>query len=182
MSRFASREEYQRWRASQGGAPVDAGQEPAAPEVPQEEAPPADQIYDGPAPGSQEFVDRARRHSGLSVERDRSLAMLCHVTALSGFVVPFGNILGPFIVWRVGRGDSDFVDEHGKVALNFQLSITAFFVGMAVLALLVGPSVFVLVPVGGIAALYGLVMSVVNGVRAHGGDEAYYALSTRFLR
>jgi uncharacterized Tic20 family protein len=172
MSRFASKEEYRRWRASQGDAPGDDAQQGTE----------RGQVYDGPPPASQEFVDRARRHSGLSVERDRSLAMWCHVTALAGLVIPFGNVLGPFIAWRVGRGDSDFVDEHGKVSLNFQLSITAFFVGMVLLAVLFGPIVLILAPVGGLAALYGVIMAVVNGVRAHGGDEAHYALSTRFLR
>lgn len=180
MGRFASKEEYRRWRASQsGGAPPDAEPEPPLPE---NSAAEPGQIYDGPAPGSQEFVDVARRRAGLSIERDRTLAMLCHLTSLSGFVIPLGNVIGPFIVWRVGRGDSDFVDEHGKVSLNFQLSITLFFVGMALLAVLLGPIVFILAPVGGLAALYGLVMAVVNSVQAHRGDESHYALSTPFLR
>jgi uncharacterized Tic20 family protein len=75
------------------------------------------------------------------------------------------------------------VDEHGKLSLNFQLSLTVFFLLVVVLAVLMG-SFFLglLLPVGGIAFLYGVVMAIVNGVRAHNGDEAAYALSTRFLR
>ena len=45
MARFQSREEYDRWRAAQqGGTPA-----PAAAEG---EAAPAEQVYDGPPPGS----------------------------------------------------------------------------------------------------------------------------------
>lgn len=53
--------------------------------------------------------------------------MLCHLTALSGFIVPFGNVLGPVVIWMMGKSDSQFVDEHGKASLNFQLSLTLYF-------------------------------------------------------
>ena len=30
---------------------------------------------------------------------DRTWAMLCHLSALSGFIVPLGSVIGPLIVW-----------------------------------------------------------------------------------
>ena len=30
---------------------------------------------------------------------ERSLGLACHLLALAGLVVPFGNILGPLIMW-----------------------------------------------------------------------------------
>ena len=162
MVRFQSREEYERWRAEQeSGGPT---------------------VYDGPAPGSEEFTAQSRQPEGLSTDRDRTLAMLCHLAALGGFVFPFGNLLGPAAVWMMGKGDSQFVDEHGKASLNFQLSLTLFFVAAAVLGIFLGPIVVILFLVAGIVALYGVVMAIVNGIRAHNGEEGEYALSTRFLR
>jgi uncharacterized Tic20 family protein len=173
MARFQSREEYERWRAGQ------QGEAPRPPEA--EDSAPAEQIYDGPEPGSREFVDRSLRHAGLANNREKNLAMLCHLTALLGFLIPFGNLIGPVIVWMMGKSDSPFVDEHGKASLNFQISLTLYFIGVAVLGIFLGPLVVVLILVAGIAVLYGIVMIIVNAVKAHNGDEGVYALSTHFL-
>jgi uncharacterized Tic20 family protein len=143
---------------------------------------PAEDVYDGPTPGSAEFVGRSRQQAGLSTDRDRNLAMLCHLTALTGFVIPFGNIFGPLIVWMMGKADSQFVDEHGKSSLNFQISITVGFIVAGVLGILLGPLMVILFLVFGIVAVYALVMIIVNGVKAHNGEEGEYALSTHFLK
>ena len=54
---------------------------------------------------------------------DRTWAMLCHLSALAGFVVPFGSIIGPLIVWLIKKDEMPIVDEHGKKALNFQITM-----------------------------------------------------------
>jgi hypothetical protein len=36
----------------------------------------------------------------------KNLAMLCHLVGLTGFIIPFGHILGPLIVWMIGKSDS----------------------------------------------------------------------------
>lgn len=173
MGRFQSREEYERWRQTQRG-------EEAAP--PEEGAPPAEQIYDGPEPGSQEFVDRSLRHAGLATDRGRNLGMLCHLLALTGFIIPFGNILGPLVVWMMGKNESQFVDDHGKASLNFQLTVTLYFIGLAVLGLMVG-SVVVLVMIasGVVLLIYGVVMIIVNAIKAHNGEDGEYAMSATLL-
>jgi uncharacterized Tic20 family protein len=171
MGRFQSKEEYERWRATQRGA------EPPPPSV---DAVPAqgEQVYDGPAPGSSAFVDRSLRHAGLASDREKNLAMLCHLIALSGVIVPFGNILGPVIVWMIGKGDSDFVDEHGKASINFQMSFTILFVISVVLILLIGP--IALAMIAGLV-LYAVVMVIVNGVKAHNGEDGEYAFTLKLL-
>jgi uncharacterized protein len=172
MGRFQSKEEYERWRATQRGEsppPADEG------------APAEEQIYDGPEPGSQAFVDRNLRHSGLATERDKNMAMLCHLTALLGFIIPFGNIIGPVIVWMMGKSESQFIDAHGKASLNFQLSVTLYVIAVVVIGFFLGPLVVVLIMVAGIVLLYGVVMIIVNAIKAHNGEDGAYALSTQFL-
>ena len=34
---------------------------------------------------------------------ERMWAMFCHFSALFGFVLPFGNIIGPLIIWMVKK-------------------------------------------------------------------------------
>ena len=146
------------------------------------EAPPAEQVYDGPAPGSQEFQGRRLQTAGLASERERSQAMLCHLLAFAGFFVPFGNIIGPLIVWKANKADSDFVDAHGKASLNFQISLTLFAILGALSGQIIGSFNLILFLFFLIAAFYGVVMTIVNSVRAHNGEDGAYAYSTHFLK
>jgi uncharacterized protein len=172
MPKFQSKEEYARWRASQ------RGEAPPPPSSDAEGAPAAEQVYDGPAPGSQEFHERRLEHAGLATDREKNMAMLCHLIAFGGFLVPFGNIIGPVIVWMTGKADSDFVNEHGKASINFQMSITIFFVVLTLLILLIGPIAIVLI-LG--LVLYAVVMMIVNSVKAHNGEEGGYTITIQFL-
>jgi uncharacterized Tic20 family protein len=70
------------------------------------------------------------------------------------------------------------VSEHGKASLNFQISLTLFFLAALVLVFVMGPMVII---VFGLAVLYGVVMIIVNTVQAHNGEDGGYALSTQFL-
>ena len=56
-------------------------------------------------------------------QQARQWAMLCHLAAFAGLAVPFGNLLGPLIVWQMKKDVDPFVDAQGKEALNFQISV-----------------------------------------------------------
>lgn len=54
-------------------------------------------------------------------------AIACHLSAFCMFIgIPFGNILGPLVVWLIKRNEYDFVNDQGKAALNFQTSMTLY--------------------------------------------------------
>ena len=55
---------------------------------------------------------------------ERTWGMLTHFSALLGFFLPFGSIIGPLIAWSIKKDDSSFVDENGKAAVNFNLTWT----------------------------------------------------------
>jgi len=55
-----------------------------------------------------------------------NIATFIHLSTFSRFIIPFGNFLGPLILWIVNKDKSQFIDEHGKQALNFQLSILIY--------------------------------------------------------
>ena len=52
---------------------------------------------------------------------EKTWAMLCHLSAVAGFVIPFGSILGPLVVWLIKKDEMPIVDLHGKKSLNFQI-------------------------------------------------------------
>ena len=55
---------------------------------------------------------------------ERTLAILSHLVAFLGYMMPFGQLIGPYVILLLKRGESDFVAHHARESLNFQISIT----------------------------------------------------------
>ena len=64
----------------------------------------------------------------------RQGAMLCHLAAFLGFVFPFGSVIGPLILWQMKREVDPFIDDQGKEALNFQITVAIAWMVCFVLA------------------------------------------------
>jgi uncharacterized protein len=107
---------------------------------------------------------------------ERQWGMIAHISALVGFVIPFGNIIGPLIVWQMKKNDMPFVERQGKEALNFQITVTiAFFVCILLSFILIG---FLLMPVVGIGAL---VLAIIAAIQANQGVEYQYPINWRLV-
>jgi uncharacterized protein len=65
---------------------------------------------------------------------DKTVAALIHLSAFSKYCFPFGNFIIPLILWTAKK-ENPFVDEHGKQALNFQISIFLYFIFLVSLAI-----------------------------------------------
>lgn len=106
------------------------------------------------------------------------MGMLCHLLALCGLLgVPFGNILGPLVMWLIKREESSFIDACGKEALNFQISMTIYTI-IAGLLLLVAVG-FILLPALIIA---NLVLTVIAALKASEGTNYQYPVTIRFIK
>jgi uncharacterized protein len=118
----------------------------------------------------------------------RSWEVLCHLSSLVALLgIPFGNVLGPLVIWLVKRDASPGVDAHGKESLNFHLSWSLYWVvATAVVGflcfLLIG---FLLIPflivgyIVGIVAM--LALSIIASIKAGNGELYRYPLTIRFL-
>ena len=114
---------------------------------------------------------------GLSKEA-RNWAMFCHLAALAGYVIPFaGNIIGPLVIWLLKREEDAFIDDQGKEAVNFQITMTIAYVVSAVLVVVV-IGIFLLP----IVALFNLIMMIVAAVKASNGERYRYPMSLRFVK
>ena len=58
-------------------------------------------------------------------ENDKNVAAATHLSTFSKYFIPFGNFIFPLLLWTVNK-DKQFVNEHGRQALNFQLSILVY--------------------------------------------------------
>src|ERR1043165_7628216 len=114
----------------------------------------------------------------------RAWEVLCHLSAAAGFIVPFGNIIGPLIVWLVKRGESLGVDAHGKESLNFQISWTIYgaILGALTAALWIIVIGFFFIPVLIIGFVAWVILTVIGSVKASNGQLYRYPLTMRILK
>lgn len=120
-----------------------------------------------------------------SLEKDaRTWAMWCHLSALSGYIVPMGNILGPLIIWQLKKDQFQEVDRHGREALNFQLSVLIYLLGGGVVAVLLSFFCigFLLIPALAAVGIAALVLSIIAGVKASEGQFYEYPLNLRLIK
>lgn len=49
-------------------------------------------------------------------------AFLIHISSFAGYLFPLGSIITPLVLWQTLKERSIFLDEHGKEAVNFNIS------------------------------------------------------------
>ena len=101
----------------------------------------------------------------------RMWAMLCHLLAI------FTGFIAPLIIWLVKKGDDPFIDNQGKEALNFQITVA---IAMLIAWLLCFACIgFVLVPA---VWIVDLVFCIIASVKANNGEAYRYPLTIRFIK
>ncbi len=111
--------------------------------------------------------------------------MLCHLSALAAFIgIPFGNILGPLLVWQIKKNEFPSVDVHGKAALNFQLTVL-----IAVIVLIAAGFILSFICIGFVlffaamaAGLASLIFAIIAGIKANNGEDFKYPYSIEFVK
>ncbi|GAA4813229.1 DUF4870 domain-containing protein [Litoribaculum gwangyangense] len=56
----------------------------------------------------------------------KNIATFIHLSTFSRFLIPFGNFIGPIILWVANKDKSEFIDANGKQIINFQISILLY--------------------------------------------------------
>lgn len=109
----------------------------------------------------------------------RMWAMFCHLAAFAGLVpavLVIGCVIGPLVVWLLKKNELPFVDEQGKEAVNFQ--ITMLLILLALPLTCIG---IVLVPA---VPIVDFIFVVIAAIKA---DDGYhyrypYPLIIRFVK
>ena len=105
-------------------------------------------------------------------------AMISHIVALSGLLGNgIGFVLGPLLVWLLKREDHPFINEQGREAVNFQLSMLLYIV-IGVLLILVVIGIPILIVLGILAVVF----PIIAAVKANNGEHYRYPLTIRFLK
>ncbi len=107
---------------------------------------------------------------------EKNWAMFCHLSALVGSWVPLGYLILPLVLWLVKREEYAFVDFAGKESVNFQISMTIYYlIGFVLIFALVGiPLLFGL-------ALFHLVVTIIASIKTSQGEYYRYPMSIKFI-
>lgn len=107
----------------------------------------------------------------------RRWATICHLSALTGLLGNgVGFVLAPLVVWLIKRNDHPWIDEQGKEAVNFQITM---FLGLLVCL----PLCLIVIGFIGLLAILVLqvVFAVIAGVRSSEGEHYRYPFAIRFV-
>ena len=109
---------------------------------------------------------------------ERQWAMFCHLAGLAKYIpVPLSNIIAPVVLWQIKKDQWPFVDDQGKEAVNFQISVTIYVI-VCCLLFCVGIGVFLLPVVG----VFDLVFMIIAALKANQGELYRYPLTIRFVK
>ena len=102
---------------------------------------------------------------------ERNMAMLGHLLAI------VLGVLGPLIVWLIKKDSSEFVDDQGKEALNFNiLMLIAYCICGVLTCVAIG---VLLLPV---VWIVNILFAVLGGVAAARGQRYRYPFNWRLVK
>lgn len=110
-------------------------------------------------------------------KQEKVWAMFCHLGALGGAIIPFGNIIIPLVIWLIQKKESALVDREGKKSLNFQISMTIYALVSAILVFVV-IGIFLLWAI----AIFSLVAVIIAAIKTNNGEDYKYPLSLTLIK
>lgn len=107
-----------------------------------------------------------------------------HILPFAGFLIPFGNILAPLILWLLKKDVSSSIDRVGREVLSFQVSVAIYFLGFLVIAMIpiLGWIVGILAtPVVLLLALYVIYLMVKGTLASRRGEFFVYPWKIKLI-
>jgi uncharacterized Tic20 family protein len=104
-----------------------------------------------------------------STNDERQMAMFAHIGGIFGFIIPL-------IIWIMKKDESRFVDDQGKEAVNFHLTMMiGHLIGGFTICFTFG---LINLAVWILALVYG----IIGGLAANKGEVYRYPLNIRFIK
>lgn len=127
------------------------------------------------APKGPEETSQAEQETGVEpaeISKDaKNMAMLCHLLAI------FTSFVAPLIIWLIKKDEEPFVDQQGKEALNFQITVILAMLAAGLLSFIcIGVLFLFAIPV------VDLVFCIIASVKASKGVAYRYPVSLRLVK
>ena len=108
---------------------------------------------------------------------ERTWAMLCHFSTYIGFIFPFGNIIVPLIIWLSKREDLPLVEDQGREVLNFQISMTIYFIISGILCI-----ILIGIPILIGLIIFDFIITIVAAISANDGKYYRYPINLKLIK
>ncbi|MCG8388336.1 MAG: DUF4870 domain-containing protein [Cytophagales bacterium] len=107
---------------------------------------------------------------------EKQWALIAHLGTLVGYVVPLGNIIVPLVVYISKKDESEFVREHARESLNFQITFTILVIfAIITIVLMVGILFLVVLPI------VNLIFVILAALAIDKGQFYKYPLTISFI-
>ena len=107
----------------------------------------------------------------------KNWGMAAHLAALAGFVIPFGNIIGPLVVYLMKKGQNAFIEGEAKESLNFQITVAILAIPCFILVfLLIGIPLLLALGIGS------LIFIILAAIKASEGTPYRYPINFRLIK
>ncbi len=144
----------------------------------------------------------------MSRNNENTNAFLIHISAFSGYLIPFGSIIVPLVLWQTMKDKSRFLDEQGKEAVNFNISyaLYIFILGLSIIPFAFssffrhirhyndfdfnfnfsdGSGLFGFLGIGALITLIGLLkiaLIIIAAMKSKEGENYKYPLTIKFIK
>ena len=127
--------------------------------------------------------------TGAISAEERQWAMFAHLSALAGGILTagwagsIGCFIGPLVIWMIKKDTMPFVDDQGKEALNFNITVGAVFLGLLLLSVMTfGIGLIIAIPAWIVIGIAWLVLTIIAGIKANEGVAYRYPFSFRLIK
>lgn len=108
---------------------------------------------------------------------EKNWGMYCHLAGFAGLIIPFGNVVGPLIIWMIKKDEYPHVDQEGKESLNFQITIAiAAMVAGALSVVLIGIPLLIAI------VIFALVFMIKAIMETNEGRSYRYPYNLRLIK
>lgn len=106
----------------------------------------------------------------------KNWAMFLHLSVFAGYVVPLAGWLAPVVIWQIQKDKMPELDAHGKMVLNFLISMLLYAVVSGLLTL-----VLIGIPLLIALSVIGVVYPIIGGIKANSGELWSYPGMIQFI-
>jgi len=129
---------------------------------------------------AQESIRQPALVQDVGVERDKDInqkAMYIQLSALAGYFIPFGSVIVPVVLWLIWRDKDPYIDEMGREATNFQMSMILYYIISFILCfVIIG---FFLITA---AFIFHLAFIIIGSMQTSRGNHYRYPMIIRFIK
>ena len=126
--------------------------------------------------------------TGLPSAEEKQWAMFAHLSALVGGLLTsavggWGTFIGPLAIWLIKKDTMAFVDDQGKEALNFNITVAIACLALLLLSIVtLGIGLLIAVPAWIVIAIGWLVLTIMAAVKSSNGEFYRYPMTLRLVK